>query len=41
VPKFQQGQIIIYDALTLKPVSHCRQQGNQQQVKIEDFVGSI
>ena len=30
--KIHQGQIIVYDALTLKPVTHCRQQGNQQQV---------
>jgi len=27
-----KGQIIVYDSTTLKPIIHCRQQGNQQQV---------
>jgi len=28
-----KGQITVYDAKTLKPIVHCRQQGNQQQVR--------
>ncbi|CAK5076925.1 unnamed protein product [Meloidogyne enterolobii] len=31
------GQIIVYDSTTLKPIIHCRQQGNQQQIKSFSF----
>uniref|UniRef100_A0A914KNA6 Uncharacterized protein n=1 Tax=Meloidogyne incognita TaxID=6306 RepID=A0A914KNA6_MELIC len=32
-----KGQIIVYDSTTLKPIIHCRQQGNQQQIKSFSF----